>query len=281
MTTLARNVLGVVFILIGIASAGLGLKGFLLPSHFIDGGVTGVSMLVAALSGIPLAVLLVVINLPFLVLGYRQVGWNFTLKSTVAIVGLALSLAIVPYPVVTHDKLLASVFGGFFLGAGIGLSIRGGGVLDGTEILALIVSKKIGVTLGDIILVLNVAIFGIASLALGIEPAMYSMLTYLSASKTVDFVIHGIEEYNGIIIVSTQHDPIRKAILNDLGRGVTIFQGKGGMTETEQDILFCVVTRLEIPKVKRLVAEIDETAFVTIHHIRDALGGVVKRTGLH
>jgi uncharacterized membrane-anchored protein YitT (DUF2179 family) len=281
MKDFLRKVGSWLFLVVGIVSAGLGLKGFLLPSHFIDGGVTGVSMLISALSGISLPLLIIIINAPFVVIGYRQISRMFALKSALAIGGLALCLAFLPYPEATKDKLLAAVFGGFFLGAGIGLSIRAGGVLDGTEVMALILSKKMGTTVGDIILVLNIVIFSVAGFFLGLELALYSVLTYFSASKTIDFLLHGIEEYNGITIISAQSEQIKTSILEDCGRGVTVYNGKGGLTNAEQDILFCVVTRLEIPRIKTVVKEIDEAAFIAVHRISDASGGVMKKQVLH
>jgi uncharacterized membrane-anchored protein YitT (DUF2179 family) len=174
------------------------------------------------------------------------------------------------------------VFGGFFIGAGIGLAMRGGAVLDGTEIAALLVSKSSHILkVGDVILILNVFIFAAAAVLLGVESALYSMLTYFAASKTVDFLVYGIEEYHGIVIVSVRSQDIRRAILHDLNRGVTVYQGRGGLSETEQDILYCVVTRLEIAKVKAIIHELDEAAFVVIHHIADASGGMVKKRILH
>ncbi|HUQ34506.1 MAG TPA: YitT family protein [Pyrinomonadaceae bacterium] len=275
------KIAGGFFLVLGVLSAGLGLKGFLLPLHFIDGGVTGVSMLVSALSKGSLPLLILVINAPFIFIGYRQIGKMFALKSALAIAGLALCLAFLPYPVATNDKLLAAVFGGFFLGAGIGLSIRAGGVLDGTEVMALILSKKMGTTVGDVILLLNIVIFSVAAIFLGLEPALYSVLTYFSVSKTMDFLIHGIEEYNGVTIISARSEEIKGSILNDLGRGITVYKGMGGLTNDEQDILFCVVTRLEIPRLKKVVKEIDEAAFIAVHRISDATGGVMKKQVLH
>src|SRR5918997_265777 len=281
MHSWVREGAGAALIVLGVLSAALGLKGFLLPSRFIDGGVTGVSMLVAELSGVPLAALIVVFNIPFLVFGYRQVGRAFALKSVAAIFGLAACLAFVKIPAVSDDKLLDAVFGGFFIGAGIGLAIRGGGVLDGTEVAALVLSKRLGTQVGDIILVLNVLIFAVAAAFLGVEPALYSMLTYFAASKTIDFILHGIEEFNGVTIVSPRSDEIRAAILHELARGVTIYKGHGGFTDVEHDILYCVVTRLELARLKRVVAEHDESAFVVVHRIADASGGVVKRRVVH
>jgi uncharacterized membrane-anchored protein YitT (DUF2179 family) len=281
MNSAVREVLGGVLVVLGVFSAALGLKGFLLPSRFIDGGVTGVSMLAAELSGVPLPVLIVVINLPFLVVGYRQMSHAFAVKGALAIFGLAACLALVTFPVVTDDKLLTAVFGGFFIGAGIGLAIRGGAVLDGTEIAALLLSKRFGTQVGDIILVLNVCIFTFAAVFLGVEPALYSMLTYFAAARTIDFIIHGIEEYSAVIIVSQHSHEIREAVLHELGRGVTIYKGRGGFTEAEHEILYCVVTRLEVARLRRIVERLDDSAFVVVHAIADASGGVMKRRAVH
>ncbi|HEV2704931.1 MAG TPA: YitT family protein [Pyrinomonadaceae bacterium] len=278
MKSFVREIRNTVLILLGILSAGLGLKGFLLSSRFIDGGVTGVSMLLSEVLGLPLSVLILIINLPFIVLGYKHIGKNFALRSALAIAGLSLCLAVVKYPDITPDKLLTAVFGGLFIGAGIGLAIRGGAVLDGTEIAALLVSKSSHLLrVGDVILILNVFIFTAAAFFLGIESAMYSILTYFAASKTIDFLIHGIEEYTAVQIVSEASEQIREAIIRDLHRGVTVYKGRGGRSGAEQEILFCVVTRLEIGKVKTLVKDIDATAFVVTHPLSDAMGGVIKR----
>jgi uncharacterized membrane-anchored protein YitT (DUF2179 family) len=266
----------------GVFAAAFGLKGFLLFSHFIDGGVTGISMLLASITGVPLSILILVINLPFVGLGFRQVGLRFAIRSAVAIGGLAACLAFVPFPEVTADKLLTAVFGGFFIGAGIGLAIRGGAVLDGTEIAALLISKSLQMLrVGDVILILNIFIFGAAAFFLGIEPALYSMLTYFSASKTIDFLLHGIEEYTAIIIISEHSQAIRQAIIGFLDRTVTVYKGRGGLTDTDRDILYCVVTRLEIGKVKGTVRSLDPDAVMMIHPLADAEGGVFKSSGLH
>jgi uncharacterized membrane-anchored protein YitT (DUF2179 family) len=265
----------------------MGLKGFLLSSRFIDGGVTGISMLLSDVLGFPLAILILVINLPFIALGYRQIGKKFAIKSALAIAGLALCLAVVKFPDVTPDKLLTAVFGGFFIGAGIGLAIRGGAVLDGTEIAALLVSKKSHLLkVGDVILILNIFIFLAAAFFLGVESALYSILTYVAASKTIDFIIHGIEEYTAITIISTKSEEIKEAIISGLHRGVTIYKGSGGMgskgvNDSGQDILYCVVTRLEIGNVKHVAMDIDPTAFVTTHSLSDVTGGLIKKSTLH
>ena len=278
MKKFLQAALNLLLLVIGIFSAGLGVKGFLIPSGFIDGGVTGVSLLLTSIFGWPLPILIFVINLPFVLLGYRQVSRRFAIRSTLVIAGFSLCLALVKFPQVTSDKLLTAVFGGFFLGAGIGLAIRGGAVLDGTEIAALLISKSSNLLrVGDVILILNILIFMTAAFFLGIEVALYSMLTYFAASKTVDFLIHGVEEHTAVIIMSDHSEDIRHAILRHLHRGVTIYKGRGGLRDTEQDILFCVVTRLEIGRIKNTVRDIDPSAFIVVHPLADAEGGVIKR----
>ncbi|TWR25824.1 YitT family protein [Mucilaginibacter pallidiroseus] len=279
-----RNILiESLLILLGILSAGMGLKGFLLPSHFIDGGVTGISILVADLTHVPLSVLIFVINVPFLILGYRKLGMGFALKSAAAIGGLSLALAFMHFPDVTPDKLLTAVFGGVFIGAGIGMAIRGGAVLDGTEIAALLVSKKTQVVrVSDVILILNVVIFGVAVFQLGVEKALYSILTYLSASKMIDFILNGLEQYTGITIISAKGEEIRLAVTQKLGRGVTVYQGKSGYGKdghinAPREIIFTVATRLEVPLIKREVLKIDPAAFIVQQSVDDTTGGLLKR----
>lgn len=282
MKKFLKEVFNIILIVLGILSAGLGLKGFLLSSHFIDGGVTGISMLSSSILKFPLSILILIINLPFIAIGFRQIGKKFAIKSALAIGGLSLCLAFIHYPDVTSDKLLTAVFGGFFIGAGIGLAIRGGAVLDGTEIAALLVSKSSNLLrVGDVILILNVFIFGAAAFFLGIEIALYSILTYFAASKTIDFLLHGIEEYTAVTIISERSEDIREAIVSHLKRGVTVYKGRGGRSGTDQDILYCVVTRLEIGRIKNVVKEIDPNAFMVIHPLSDADGGIIKKTALH
>jgi uncharacterized membrane-anchored protein YitT (DUF2179 family) len=285
--TLKSTVADIVLIFLGIVSASVGLKGFLLSSHFIDGGVTGISMLIADVTTVPISILIFVINVPFLVLGYSKLGNVFALKSACAIAGLALCLAFVHFPDVTPDKLLTAVFGGLFIGVGIGLAIRGGAVLDGTEIAALLVSKKMQLLkVSDVILILNVIIFAAAAFFLGIESALYSILTYLAASKMIDFILNGIEQYTGITVISTKSETIRMMITQNLGRGVTIYQGKSGYGKDGQindprDIVFTVATRLEIPLIKQQILKIDPSAFIVQQSIDDTTGGLIKRKGLH
>ena len=277
-----RELLNAFLIVLGIFSAGIGLKGFLLSSSFIDGGVTGVSMLASKGSGTPLALWIPIVNLPFVALGYRQMGASFALRSAAGIGGLAVVLATVHFPDVTPDLLLTAVFGGFFIGAGIGLAIRGGAVLDGTEIAALLISRRSHLLrVGDVILLFNVALFLAAISMLGVEPALYSILTYVTAARTLDFVVNGIEEYTGLTIVSRASGEIAAHVMAELGRGVTMYRGRGGLNPEEQEILYCVVTRLEIGKVKALVQRFDRSAFVTSHTLTGVDGGMVKRSLLH
>jgi len=267
-----------VLIVLAIFSAGMGIHGFLLSSRFIDGGVTGISMLLANLFGWSLPVLIAVINIPFIVLGYGFIGRAFAVRSVLAIAGLSVCLATVHFPDVTPDKLLTAVFGGFFIGAGIGLAMRGGAVLDGTEIAALIVSRKVHILrVADVILGLNIVIFLTAAFYLGVESAMYSILTYFAASKTLDFILHGLEEFTAITIMSEKSEAIRKAITDGLRRGLTVYKGRGGVSGTEQEILMCVVTRLEIGKVKSIVLEHDKSAFIMFHPLSDVSGGVHRK----
>ena len=272
-------------IVIGILSAGFGLKSFLLPNDFIDGGATGISLLLTEITGIQIYFLILFVNIPFILFGYQQMGKNFTVKTIVAISGLALCLAFVEYPIVTNDRLLVAVFGGFFLGAGIGLTVRGGAVLDGTEVLAIFLSKKTHATIGDIIAVINIVIFSAAAYFLSIEAALYSMLTYISASKTVDYIIEGIEEYMGVTIISPKSEEIRLVVTEKLGRGVTEYKGSGGFgkrgyTRMDMNIIFTVVTRLEISRLQTEIELIDPNAFVVMHSIKDTKGGMIKKRPL-
>lgn len=216
------------YIIIGVFSAGFGLNGFLLPNKFIDGGVTGVSLLLENLTETPLALLLIIVNLPFLILGSRTINRKFAIKSIFAITMLAFIVHFIHYPAVAHDKLLIAVFGGFFLGVGIGMSMRGGAVIDGTEVLAIFLSRKFALTIGDVLLLINILIFSFGAYVLSVEIALYAILTYLAAAKTVDFVVDGVDEYIVVTIISSKHEEIRKMLTEELRRACTIYAGKGG-----------------------------------------------------
>jgi uncharacterized membrane-anchored protein YitT (DUF2179 family) len=282
--SLKRNFKNLMLIILGIFSASFGFKGFLLTNDFIDGGATGISLLLAAITEIPLYILIIGVNLPFIFLGYKIMGERFALKTAMAIIGLALCVAIVPFPSVTDDDLLVAVFGGFFLGAGIGLSIRGGAVIDGTEILAIFLSRKLSATIGDIIILINIIIFSFAAYLLSIEIALYSMITYIAASKTLDFIIEGIEEYIGVTIISSQSTSIREMIIDKIGRGVTIYKGQGGYAKNgiskEMDIIYTVITRLELNKLNTEIEKIEPNAFIVMNSIKDIRGGMIKKRPL-
>ncbi len=270
-----------VLIIIGIICAAFGLESFLLPNNFIDGGATGIALLVSEVNQIPLSYVLIIVNIPFIIIGYTIIGKEFTIKAALAITGLAIVLATVHFPQVTHDNTLVSVFGGFFLGMGIGLAVRGGAVLDGTEILAIRLSRKFSTTIGDIIIVFNILVFAIATRYLTMDSVLYSMVTYLSASKTLEFVIEGIEEYTGVTIISAHSEEIRAAIIEKVGRGVTVYNGKRGYGKhgptNDVDIIFTVITRLEISKLTAEIEKIDPHAFVVMNSIKDTKGGMIKK----
>lgn len=281
-----RTVKDFLLIILGILSAGFGVKGFLLPNGFIDGGCTGISMLTNQVSDLPLPLILVGVNIPFLLLGLKTLGRKFFFRGMLAIIGFAITVALMPHIEVTDDKLLVAVFGGFFLGLGIGLAVRGGAVLDGTEVMAIYFSRKSSLTIGDVILVFNVLVFSVAAYVLGVEVALYSILTYLAASKTVDFVIEGIEEYTGVTIISVHHEEIADMITNKLGRGLTVYKGekgfgKSGIRKHEMNILFTVITRLEVSSLQAEIDRIDPNAFVVMGSIKDTRGGMIKKRPLH
>lgn len=279
-----RNAKDFLLILIGVFSATFGFKAFLLTNHFIDGGATGISLLLSALTTIPLYWLVILVNIPFIFLAQKVMGRIFAVKTALAIAGLAICLATLHFPNVTNDPLLVAIFGGFFLGAGIGLSIRGGAVIDGTEVLAIFLSRKFGTTIGDIIIIINVLIFSLGAYLLGVEIAMYSMITYLAASKTLDFIVEGIDEYIGVTIISPQCEKIRQMIINTMGRGVTVYSGKTGYGKsgetTDSEIIYTVITRLEINKLNTELEKIAPSAFVVMHSVKDTKGGMIKKRAL-
>ncbi|MBS9773843.1 MAG: YitT family protein [Tenacibaculum sp.] len=285
-TKLRENFTDFLCIILGVIMASIGLKGFLLPNQFLDGGAMGIALLIKNLANFDLSILIVLVNLPFILIGVKQVSLNFAIRSSVAIFVLAFLVHFVSMPVFTEDKLLISVFGGFFLGAGIGLTIRGSAVIDGTEVLAISVSRKSSLSVGDFIALFNVVLFIVASVLINVETALYSMLTYISASKTVDFILNGIEEYIGVMIVSNKAIEIKKKVSYDLGRGVTVFRsdegfGKRGTDVDDKKILFCVITRLEITRLLHEIDKLDDKAFIVQYPIKDTKGGMIKRRPLH
>lgn len=272
------------FIIIGVFSAGFGLKGFLLPNQFIDGGATGISLLLENVTSVDLSFLLILVNLPFIIISARMFSVRFALKSIVAILLLSFVVHFIEFPIITEDKLLIAVFGGFFLGFGIGMAMRGGSVIDGTEVLAIYLSRKLAVTIGDVLLLTNIIIFSFGAYILSIETALYAILTYLAAAKTVDFVVDGVEEYIGVTIISDKHETIRIMLIENLRRACTIYSGKGGFGKSghsyDKDIIYTVITRLELAKLQTEIDKIDKNAFVIMGVVKDLKGGMIKRKPL-
>lgn len=281
------NVQDVLLILLGSFIAGFAFKGFLIPNNFLDGGVTGISLFTHAVSNIKFSFVIVAANVPLMLLGLYVLNKTFIIKVLISIISVGLFTAYIPYPVITSDKLLIAVFGGFFAGIGIGLNLRAGSAIDSMDILALYTFKKSGFTISEIILAINAIIFGIAALHFGIETALYSMLTYFSALQTSNYVAEGIEEYTGVTIISGNSERIKEKIVNELGRGITIYKGERGYlpgkykTYSEADIIFTVITKLELRKLTNLVQAEDPKAFVFVHAIKEAAGGVLKRRSSH
>jgi uncharacterized membrane-anchored protein YitT (DUF2179 family) len=271
------------YTVLGILFCGFALKGFLIPNQFFDGGVTGISLLLHELYHFNIAYVIVLINLPFIIMGAYQVNRTFALKTLVAVVGLGLCLLFIPYPQITSDKLLVSIFGGVFMGIGVGLAMRGGCALDGIEVLALYTGRRISFTISEIILGINIIIFLIAAIELGLPTALYSILTYYTASRTISFVIEGLEEYTGVTIISAQSQTVKECLVKQLGRGITVYKGERGFLKNSfdishpVDIIFTVVTRLEIRRMRNLIHNIDPKAFVFTSTIKEATGGVLKR----
>lgn len=272
------------FIIIGVFSAGFGLKGFLLPNQFIDGGATGISLLLENVTSVDLSFLLILVNLPFIIISARMFSVRFALKSIVAILLLSFVVHFIEFPIITEDKLLIAVFGGFFLGFGIGMAMRGGSVIDGTEVLAIYLSRKLAITIGDVLLLINIIIFSFGAYILSIETALYAILTYLAAAKTVDFVVDGVEEYIGVTIISDKHETIRIMLIENLRRACTIYAGKGGFGKSghsyDKDIIYTVITRLELAKLQTEIDKIDKNAFVIMGVVKDLKGGMIKRKPL-
>jgi uncharacterized membrane-anchored protein YitT (DUF2179 family) len=276
-----------IFIILGVLTAAFALKGFLVPNKFFDGGVTGISLLIHEIYDVNLALVILAANLPFIILSMYAINYSFAIKTLVCIILLGLCLHYLPYPIITDDKLLISIFGGFFLGLGIGLTMRAGCAVDGIEVLAIYAWRRSSFSISEIILALNIIIFSIAAFRFGLQVALYSMLTYFTASKTVDYVVEGIEAYTGVTIISSKSEIIKYRLVNELGRGITVYKGERGYLpgkfemHEDCDIIFTVITRLELRKLRDLVAEIDPKAFVFASTIKEASGGIIKRRHMH
>ena len=277
-----RLVKKLVLLTAGALIAAVGLELFLIPNQLIDGGIIGISILASYLSNYPLAYYIVGLNIPFVIIGYFQIGKTFTLSTLYSVCLLSFfTTQLHPVPAFTEDLLLVAVFGGITLGIGVGLILRSGGSLDGTEIVALIIGPKLAASVGEVVMVFNVFILGSAGFIFGWRNAMYSIIAYFIAYKTIDLVLGGLEESKSVMIMSEKSAEISEAILHRLGRGVTHFYAKGGYTEEDKEVLYCVVTRLELSKLKTIVFDADPDAFMTINIVNDVHGGRFNKKAIH
>jgi uncharacterized membrane-anchored protein YitT (DUF2179 family) len=271
----------------GSVISGFAFKGFLIPNKFLDGGVTGISLLIHEVFHLKFSIVIVAANVPLLLFGLRVVHKLSVLKILISLICVGFCTAYIPYPLVTSQKLLIAVFGGFFAGLGMGLNIRAGSAVDSMDLLALFAFKRSGFTISEIIMAINAIIFLIAAFHFGPDTALYSMLTYFVALKTGDYVTEGLEAYTGVTIISANSERIKEKLVNELGRGITIYKGERGYlpgkykTQTETDIIFTVITRLELRKIRNLVEAEDPKAFMFVSIIREAAGGVIKRNPAH
>ena len=271
-----RHIISCIFIILGILSATLGIKGFLLPNHLIDGGVTGLSMLLSTVFDLPLPILLILVNIPFILIGFYMMSWQIPLTGIFSILGLGLSIYLIPIAAVTTEPLLAAIFGGVFLGAGIGFAIRYSSVLDGTEILAILLNQRLHISIGDVIMCFNTVLFISSAYFLGFEIAMYSIISYFSASKAIDFLVTGLDEHISMMIVTEKSSEIKSFLLEEFQKGVTILKAQGGFSEKEQNVLFCVMTRFDLSKIKPAILKEDPRAFIITHRIGFSMGGIIK-----
>lgn len=271
-----------IFITLGALLMAVGLEIFLIPNQVIDGGVTGISIMLSHITGLKLGVFLFILNLPFVYLGYKQFGKTFAISTIYGILMLSLFATFFhPVPPFTDDILLATIFGGIFLGIGVGLVIRNGGALDGTEILSIVISKKVPFSVGEIVMFINLFILGSAGFVYTWDRAMYSILAYVIASKAIDVVITGMEESKSVWIISDLAHEIGDAITDRLGRGVTYLHGEGAYTGDDKKVIFCIITRLEESKMNSIVQEVDPSAFLAIGDIAEVRGGRFKKRAIH
>ncbi|WP_375337589.1 YitT family protein [Domibacillus sp. PGB-M46] len=269
-------------ITVGSLLMATGLEIFLVPNHVIDGGITGISIMLSHITGVSLGLFIFLLNLPFVYIGYKQIGKTFALSTIFGIFMLSIFTAYFhPIPAFTDDILLATIFGGMALGSGIGLVIRYGGALDGTEILAILINKKVPFSVGEIVMFFNVFILSTAGFVFSWDRAMYSILAYVIASKTIDTVVAGLDESKSAWIISDHFQEIGDAINARLGRGVTFLNGEGAYTGDGKKVIFCIITRLEEAKLKGIVEELDPNAFLAVGDITEVRGGRFKKRDIH
>lgn len=272
----------IVLLLLGILSTSFGIKSFLVPNHFLDGGITGLALLMHEMFAWHLGLILLLFNIPFILIGYKMVGKLFALRSLAAVIGVAVCLQYIHFPELTHDNLLVAAFGGFFVGLGIGLCMRGGGTFDGIEVLAIFALRRTGFTITEIILGFDILMFLVAAFYINIETALYAMLTYFVASQTIKYVINGIQAYTGVTIISAESETVKRYLVMKMNKGITIYKGERGFmkdsfeTSVPVDVVFTVVTRLEVRRLKNAIYRIDPKAFVFTNTIKEASGGIIK-----
>lgn len=268
-------------ILIGASLSAIGLEIFLIPNNLIDGGIVGISIMTSTLTHLPLGVFTFCLNVPFLLIGYRQIGKTFVLSTLFAITCLSVGVSLLrPIPGLTHDIFLAAIFGGIINGAGVGLIIRAGGSLDGTEMVAIIFDKKTSFSIGEIVMFFNVFILGASGFLYGWDRAMYSLVTYFIAYKVIDIVVEGLDESKAVMIVSSLYADISEALTARLGRGVTLLKGQGGYSKIDTTVIYVVVSRLELAKMKSIVLDFDSDALITVGNVEVA-GKKYKKKAIH
>ena len=276
------NPKNLLLILCGTGLAVLAMKGFMIPNRFLDGGITGISILLHEIFHINISFLVIVLNASFIYLGYRRIGKTFAVQTCIAVILLAIGLLFIDINPITNDKLLIAAFGGILIGTGVGLVIRGGGVIDGAEVIAVFTVRKTGFSNSEIILFINSVIFAVAALQFGIETAMYSIITYFTATRATNYVVDGIEEYTAMNIICSLPEEVKSLLVNDFGKGITVYKGERGYlpgsfeVRTESDIIVTIVTRLEIKQIQEAVIEIDPKAFIYVQSIKEASGGILK-----
>ncbi|MVX65661.1 DUF2179 domain-containing protein [Clostridium chromiireducens] len=271
----------VLFMLLGSALAAIGLEIFLIPNNIIDGGITGISIMASHLTSIELGIFTFVLNLPFVILGYKQIGKTFAVSTIFSVICFSIGVTLLhPIPGITQDTLLATIFGGIILGVGVGLIIRNGGSLDGTEIVAILLEKRSAFSIGEIVMFINLFILGTSGFLFGWDRAMYSLIAYFIAFKAIDITVEGLEESKSVIIVSDKNKDISKAIMDRLGRGITLLNGKGAYSGTETEVIYVVLSRLEIAKLKKIVHDFDEDALITITSV-EGTGKKYAKKAIH
>ena len=276
------NIKNLLQLILGTGLAVIAVKGFMVPNRFLDGGVTGISILLHEIFHIDISILAVILNIPFIYLGYRRIGKTFAVQTSIAIALLSLGLIFININPITTDKLLIALFGGILIGTGIGLVIRTGGVIDGVEVIAVFTKRKIGFSNSEIIMAINTVIFAVAAIQFGIETAMYSLITYFTATRATDYVVDGIEEFTAMNIITSRQEEVKSVLVNELGKGITVYKGERGYlpgsfdVKTDCDIIVTIVTRLEIKQIQDTLLTVDPNAFVYVQSIKEASGGILK-----